>query len=284
VNSEFIDESGGSVYLTEAYAAEVLKLSLSSEHLTRYAIVNLGWVEIAHSGNWTTVRCKPTILTAATLAALFYATAGRAERPIKLIIFSSEWIESTFESFHEFVRFLSALCPNSEVGPADQRVRFIRQSIAAKDTSFASLVSRVELIAGNVSDPSTAVRMLEHLVPARWSLVRVDTQRAASIILGMSGTFRQFNPTWHDHGEGAPITEFSDRSYGAWVADHHRNIQNTMQVAFDYVDAAVSFPRLGEMRLRYECMTCPIQLSDRSHLLVCGAIDRPTLDFRKSMG
>lgn len=282
MRSVFIDDTGNYVDLTAAYAAEVLQLRLSPEHLARYAIVNLGWVELTRVNNCVTVRCRPGKLTMLTLVALFYAMADRTEQYIQLRTFSAEWSERVFATLDEFARFLGALCPSTGIDAPASNIRFLRQSVGSNDSCFAPLISRVHMIASNMSETSTAIRMLENLLPARWSIVTVDRENGASVISAMSGTFRQFNPNWHDSGQGAPITEFGDRSYGVWVADHHRRTQDKMTAAFDFVDATISFPELGDMRLRYECMTYPIMLPDRSRLLVCSAIDRTDIDLRKS--
>ena len=79
------------------------------------------------------------------------------------------------------------------------------------------------------------------------------------------------------------IKEFGDREYGLWVAEYHRQIADRMEASYDHVDAAINLPKLGSMRLRYECLTYPIRKRDGSRILVCGAIDNSSVNLRQAV-
>ncbi len=269
----YLDSLGEEVVLTEAYARRVLRLRLPREKLVRYLLVNLGWVEISTDRSSLIVRCRPAKLSGPTLAALYYATAKHHDGRIWLDAFGLDWSRRTFPSFQSFLSFMMALCPADESPDPWGDSRHIRLAQDARTSPFAPIINQIGIVAANAADPNTSVRLLERLLPARWSIFSIDTEKSTSLILAMSGDFCRFDPKWHAVGNGARITDFGDRAYGAWIANHHRLIAERMHAAHEHVDAIVKLPKLGTMRLRYQCLTLPVELRNGSRLLVCGAID-----------
>jgi hypothetical protein len=279
----YLDSLGEEVVLTEAYARGVLRLRLPREQLVRYLIVNLGWVEIITDQSSLIVRCRPSKLSGPTLAALYYVTAKHHDGRIWLDAFGRDWTRRYFPSFQSFLLFMIALCPANEGPDPWGESKYIRLVQDAKTSPFTPVINQIGIVAANTADPNTSVRFLERLLPARWSIFNVDTEKSTSLILAMSGDFCRFDPIWHAVGNGARITDFGDRAYGTWIANHHRLVSERMHAAHEHVDAIVNLPKLGDMRLRYQCLTLPVALQNGSRLLVCGAIDDVGSSVRQTL-
>ena len=280
----YIDARGDLVKLTDAFAQQTLQLRLSREALARYVIVNLGWAEITQLDRRISIRCRPSKMTDMTLAALLYEVSDHFDGRIALSVFGSEWSHRVFFSFQSFFAFMVSVCPGMECPDPWGSQRFIRTPISNTKSQFSSILAQARLVSSNLVDADGMVRVLGKMLDARWSVCRLDDASSQSVIVALSDEFDNFNPSWRAQGNGAKLVEFANREYGSWAARHQRAVVEKMADTCENVDAIVTLPLIGEMRLRYECLTLPVRRADGSIFVVCGAIDAPTINLRKASG
>jgi hypothetical protein len=259
-----------------------LRSRLSDEALRRYLVVNLGWVEVTSSRGVVRITMRPSAVSAKTLSGLFYYVWDQFRGSIEVSYFTDQWTTRHCSSVQAFVDFASSNCPAAVTPTANGARRFVRHRIGSIDSVFGPLQQPARLVAANVADPASIVRLLEAARKARWSVCEIDRETQSSRVIALSAAFGDLNPSWQSQGPGVRITDFANREYGDWVAIHHRETIERMTTAFDLVDARVHIPGTGEVRLRYECMTLPLVLSNGSHCVVCAALDVPFIDLRKT--
>ena len=280
----FLDAHGFEVNLTQRYAERVLRLKQNEEVTSRYVIVNLGWTEVKLIGAAARIRCRPSKLSTTSMINLMFFLADSGVSEISASLFDRDWSHVTFRSLSAFCQYLDDAHDDERPQSALDTRAYLRRAADAGRGPFSEALGQVHLIGMNVERPDLSIALLEKILPARWSIFAIDQDAATSRLLALSNTFRNFDRKWHGIGSGARITEFGDREYGRWIADYHRDVSERRQSAIDFVDAFVALPELGVTRLRYNCITHPVQRPDGSTLLICGAVDDASIDLRKVGG
>ena len=79
------------------------------------------------------------------------------------------------------------------------------------------------------------------------------------------------------------LREHCDPGFARWVTEFLATTLRTMKSRVDQVDIVARFPSVGEVRVRYDALTIPIERRDGSRALVCGAIDNCAIDLRKAV-
>lgn len=80
------------------------------------------------------------------------------------------------------------------------------------------------------------------------------------------------------------MEEQPDRAYGRWVVDAYYDAVQSTAPRLDQVDAIVSWPQEGRLRMRYKRLIVPIRVSDQEVYLLGGSVVDDRIDLRVTNG
>lgn len=272
----YISSNGRQVAGHEAAAASGIGVTLQGAALSRYLVVNLGWVALETTARGVRIVARPRVLSAETLVALFYALEDAQPQRIDAKLLLDTWESLSFSTCQVGMMFISELSTRTQLSHWLGRDRLIRHSVASTESQFGAILPRVMMIASNVQDPNIAVDMLGRVKSARWSICEIETTEMQSAVVAHNSQYLLARPS-------AAFREFCDLEYADWVSAFHIKTLDCMRPRFDQVDAIADFHAKGDLRMQYDLLTVPFQRPDGSRALICGAIDNVNVDLRKSV-
>ena len=137
------------------------------------------------------------------------------------------------------------------------------------------------ILAASDQSDETLTQCLDSLFKGRWSLCELDTERCHTIVRYIGDSYTPFNPRWFSAARDSSLCAYGDDPYGLWVAKHHRSVLDGDVPVIDEVDAIVSFPRIGDARLRYSRLTAPVTMKNGRRLVLTAAVNSSGVDLRK---
>jgi hypothetical protein len=256
-----------------------LMTSIDGDRLCKVVVENLGWVKLSPQPRSFGVACRPAFLSDETLAAVLMAVYDAGERTIRLDVLDKSWEHLVLPDRRSFVRLLSALVSGRRRNHWS-KARLIR-SFSLRDCPLRLATKMAVLTASMASEPEEAREALDAIFHGRWHLCKIDSDNGHSIPLAIGRSFTPFNPGWCSSGVGVSICSYADDAYGLWVAAHHRDVLATGRPVFDDVDAVVTFPRIGETRLRYRRVTSPLTFRGGGRLVLGAAVTDSSVNLRE---
>ncbi|NJO34272.1 MAG: hypothetical protein HC869_15200 [Rhodospirillales bacterium] len=251
--------------------------------LTEFAVKNLGWVEIGTARNAMHVRCRPSMTSDCALAALLYHIWDHAHDTVVLTAWLDAWQHFILRDRQMFTRLLSSLIHGGRAPAFWSGHRLISRATDQVTSPFGEVAPIARAIGEGAALLQDVAPAFDALFRNRWSICEPDTARGHTVIRAIGRGYTPFNPRWFAQAKNTTLCAYADEDYGLWVARTHRFATQQRQPLFDEVDAIVTFPRIGETRLRYSRMTMPLVRPDGGRLVLTVALSDSAIDLRQSL-
>jgi hypothetical protein len=253
--------------------------------LSAYTISNLGWVDLTIGGHHARLRCRPAIVADAAIAQALYAMDDVGTRTITLSVLGEALIDYIHCRPQDVITIVTAMKGLNEPPRVDCSTKKLLNRIVARDKSvlFAAF-RRFEAGAPQTLTRTSIADCLNNAFNGRWTLSKSDLENGAAIVELCGADFTRFNPRWSSNAVGASLHSYADADYGSWVASHRRHVENLQRPLFDNVDAIVTFPGLGKVRLTYARVTAPITLASGERFVLSAASSDCSINLRSKIG
>ncbi|MEQ1842390.1 MAG: hypothetical protein ABL994_18465, partial [Verrucomicrobiales bacterium] len=116
----------------------------------------------------------------------------------------------------------------------------------------------------------------------RWSVSHIDDETGRFAFDFVGRGFTPLDPGWSGGANFTPISDFSDRSYRAWVESARRDVLTRSEVSLDRVDAWVVTPNHAMARLRYHRVIVPMGTSGRRRYLLTASLADSSINLREA--
>lgn len=279
-----IDEAGNKWIAGDPLLRTHLMAGCSQEALIRFAVENLGWVKVHERPRGLRIACRPGFLTDQSLAMLLMSVYDANPVTIALDVLDTNWEHLLIRDRQAFVRLLSGLVSGHRDMVVPSELRYLSAPSSERNSALALPTKVATTCLRLANKPSDVHESLDVIFHGRWHICSLDTETGHSIAQAIGNSFTPFNPGWHDLGLNQSLCMYGDPGYGLWVAAHHRRIVATQQAVFDDVDAIVSFPRIGETRLRYRRISLPIDYDGGRSVVLSAAVSDSSVDLRQLAG
>lgn len=230
-----------------------------------HAVRELGYVSLRERASSVQVFLRPSLVTEATLAALFYRLAEATPERVLISYLADEWRHELVRGAHQAMVRLEDLV--SEAGMWQPRARYREepQEIAlgkhAALERWRPLLGVWGLTGGRV--PGRITDLFAALGLGDEALLLRMPRNSERLIIEHYGLGISFYPLWCKLLlPGRDAEEQPDRDYAAMMTRAYRVAFGKRQPRFDAVDAVVRDPE-GEMRrYRYDRLILPWEGDD----------------------
>ncbi len=260
-----------------------LGAAISGPELAGYLVRNLGWVIVRSKGDVCELKCRPSMMTDATLAALLYKIHDARRGTAFAIDFGlQDGVTQVIRDVTVATTVLSSLVGNSSRTETLWRgERFLSRTLSEEDTPFNATSDQLRTILDGASNFKRAADRVSQLINTRWSLSSLSENDGDWVELFNSGGFTPFNPAYPKRQHGSRLSDYaSDVEYIRWVSQCRRQVLEQGRSDLSAVDAIVHFDRVGEARLRYNRLCIPIRYNGRNAVLMAAQTD-PSIDLRQ---
>jgi hypothetical protein len=276
---ELIDHEGRLWSDRDPGLARALSTRLTGDALTRYGVLNLGYVSIACARRFIRIACRPAILAPPTAVALLRFVHDHEAATIGLDYFTSDWNHLIVRDRRQFRNLLAGLLSPEPL--TDDTPRLLRKKITGSASPHRAKVSAARRIFAASPALDEVGPPLDTLFGGRWSVHEVNHETGQTIVRGIGRSYTPYNPAWLASAVGSTLCSYADQDYGLWVADHHREALSAGQPLFDEIDALLSFPGIGNARVCYSRLTLPVTVRDAPRLVLSAAASDSSIDLRR---
>jgi hypothetical protein len=281
MRSCFIDEDGQVLETSNERLASSLGTNLSGAALETYVVKNLGWLFFSQNKHSIRVRCRPSLVTDATLAELFDRLYQAGSPTIAGDFLTTDWNHSIFGSRVKFNRYLSALVDGERKVQRHVNARLLRKSKPPESSKLFKAAHLAQKVLQETRDLHDARPVLDQIFAGRWSMFDVcPTDTTTTTLRALGGGYTPFNPLWLSSSAGQSLKSYGDHNYASWASQHQCEASANERVTFDDVDALVEFPSIGTTRLRYSRVLVPLKLDCDSPVVLSGAVTDGSINLR----
>lgn len=279
--SSVIDGQGKVWVASDPRLAASVGAAISGSMLTRFGVMNLGWVEVRTVGNSLHLRCRPRHVAPAALGMAYYILHDRSWRALAMSMLGSSWAHVILRDPGQVVDLLASVT-GAQPADAGSASRFLRQSERASASPLLRPLADAQQIMLNGELSIEKLAAIDQMLGGRWSISHIDEMTGRLVFDHMGQGFTRIGPDWMGGREFAPSsTGISDSTYEQWVSSFRRQVAERRQPVFDAVDAWVSGASGDLARLRYHRVTAPVSAGGRRLLLSASTVDL-AIDLRKA--
>jgi hypothetical protein len=282
-SSVLITENGEAWSRDDPALSSFLRTRLRGAALTEFVVKNLGWIEISTARNAMRVRCRPAMTSDRALVTLLYSIWDYAHDTVVLTAWQDAWQHFILRDRQMFTRLLSSLIHGARAPGFWTGHRLMSRAIDQVTSPFGKVSPIARAIGEGTALLQDVAPAFDALFRNRWSICEPDTERGHTVIRAIGHGYTPFNPKWFAQAKDTTLCAYADEDYGLWVARTHCLTAQQRQPLFDEVDAIVTFPRIGETRLRYSRMTMPLDRPDGARFVLTVALSDSAIDLRQSL-
>lgn len=278
--SLLIDDRGELRSANDSQLRKQLCTTLSGADLARYAIINLGWVDVRRNPRSIRIRCRPSVITEVTLAGLLMELWNDRSALYSLECFRDDWHATIFSDRAKLTRYLSAIT-GSQRDAATSTRRFLSRRRSLATSPFATSAMVAQRIATGLPNIASAKPVFDAVFSKRWSLYKLDNDNNQSRLVSVGAGYTPFNPQWRDCDAPLTTCDYGDPAFGSWVAASHRVVHESRTAVCDDIDAIVNFKRIGDVRLRYSRLLLDLDHPSDGRLILSAAVSNSAVNLRQ---
>jgi len=229
------------------------------------AVRDLGYVLVRERAASLHVSLRPSLVTEAALAALFYHVAEAMPERVLLSYLLDDWRHEVVRGAHQAMTRLEDLVSSAALWQPS--ARYQEQTQALTFRKHAALERWVPLLAvwrlaggrtpGRLTDLFATLGLIDRTVVLR---VPNGSDR---LIFEHRGTGLSFyRPCWSLMLFGRDLEDQPDRDYAVMTARAYRAALGARQPRFDAVDAVINSPGRDVRRYRYDRLILPWDAAD----------------------
>ena len=270
---------GSSRQLHDAYDSPYSKGEFSD-----YAVVNLGFIAVNVYSYSAQIRLRPNFTTDAAFASLHHWLRSRRFDRVVLTRWDEGWHYEMLRSNQTALARLDDLIKiTKRVQPDPFLCRTMPEPTARDPKDMRYLFRNWPQLAANSSEADLR-RLLKPLLGHRYVVIKGRRDVKSLIFTEFGGGIFANYGVWRSCAVGAPMEEQPDRAYGRWVVDAYYDAMQRAAPRLDQVDAIVSWPKEGRLRMRYKRLIVPIRVSDQEVHLLGGSVVDDRIDLRVTSG
>ena len=257
--------------------------SLLGNDLADYLVRNLGWVSVRQAAGICKIKCRPSIMTDATLVTLLFCVHDCPDNTtFALDIVGQDCIFQLIREKSTATTILAALVGVPPAGQFWPGEKFMMTPLHEAASPFGRTFNEVRTLAERADDIDDVAARISQILGTRWSISSHDNKSGDWVEQFNSGGFTPFNPVYSGRQKGARLAEYAaDTAYVQWVSEGRKKAVDENRVDLAAVDAIVTFDRVGEARLRYHRMYLPVTMRNGSRAVLMSAQTDTSINLRK---
>lgn len=249
----------------------------SIDELRRFAIRNMGFVELDRSRALPRIRFRPRVLAPAAFASLMFWIFDSGQKRAVLSTLESVWHHEFFNNAAELTRRLTAL---SYVACDWHSRRFLCE--AAKPDPFGRSLQLLPLHeywkAGTLT-AAEAAAFCRKFLGDRYTIAEAFPSGEV-YVQQMGEGYRSYSSAYVKQSSGTTLIDDPDEDFGRWVVGAYQSVATSRIPCMDAVDALRLSPQQTTHRVCYRRAIFPLTSSDSSSILFSTSVLDDSINLR----